>query len=322
MSHRFSALLAALLLAAGGALTWTARPDRDVNMSAVGELWADIFRDADSFGLQLTRVSAREEMDLGRRIAARIVRANTTVPMWEVYVNTVGQSVARHAGRKDIRYEFHVIAAPARNAFSLPGGQIFLYTGLLEQMKTEAELAGVLGHEIAHVDRRHCIERFQYRMRLRKLGLDDIGPLVQIGRSLLTVGYSQYQELEADSEGLRMSLAEGYDPNGVIDLFARLFAGSGRHGIRAPRSRRWRAWPDPSSRTISAPIPPPPSACAGSRRLSAPTPASASTGASKICAGRLPGSGRNFPANSSACRPQSLIRKISGRTSSYGVHSQ
>ncbi|MBV6433642.1 MAG: Beta-barrel assembly-enhancing protease [Bryobacteraceae bacterium] len=234
MSHRFSALLAALLLAAGGALTWTARPDRDVNMSAVGELWADIFRDADSFGLQLTRVSAREEMDLGRRIAARIVRANTTVPMWEVYVNTVGQSVARHAGRKDIRYEFHVIAAPARNAFSLPGGQIFLYTGLLEQMKTEAELAGVLGHEIAHVDRRHCIERFQYRMRLRKLGLDDIGPLVQIGRSLLTVGYSQYQELEADSEGLRMSLAEGYDPNGVIDLFARLFAGSGRP--RDPRT--------------------------------------------------------------------------------------
>jgi len=234
MSHRFSALLAALLLAAGAALTWTARPDRDVNLSAAGELWADIFRDADSFGLRLTRVSAREEMDLGRGIATRLVRAHTTVPMWEVYVDAVGQSVARHAERKDIRYEFHVIDAPVRNAFSLPGGQIFIYTGLLQQMATEAELAGVLGHEIGHVDRRHCIERFQYQMRLKQLGLADIGPLVQIGRALLAVGYSQYQELEADSEGLRMSLAEGYDPNGVIGLFARLFTAGGR--VRDPRT--------------------------------------------------------------------------------------
>lgn len=217
MSHRVSAVVVASLLAAGGAVTWMGDPEREVSMTSVGELWGDVFRDADQFGLQLTRVSASEEMALGEKMARGIVRGTTTSPMWEVYVDAVGQSLVKHARRTDVRYQFHVIDAPVENAFALPGGQVFVYTGLLAKMRSEAELAGVLGHEIAHVDLRHCIERHQYRMKLPG------GELLKIAQDFMQIGYAQYQEMEADKAGMRMALAAGYDPQGTLDLFARVF---------------------------------------------------------------------------------------------------
>lgn len=222
MSPRISAIIVASLLAAGSAATWIGKPEREVSMTSVGELWSDVFRDADQLGLQLTRVSASEEMARGEKMSRGIVRGTTTSPMWEVYVNAVGQSLAKHVKRSDIRYQFHVLDAPVQNAFSLPGGQIFVYTGLLSQMRTEAELAAVLGHEIAHVDLRHCIERYQYRMRV------PAGEALELTHLFMRTGYAQYQEMEADTAGLHMALAAGYDPQGTIDLFARVF----RAGLR------------------------------------------------------------------------------------------
>ncbi|HUQ93241.1 MAG TPA: M48 family metalloprotease [Bryobacteraceae bacterium] len=226
--------LVAFVLIAGAGLTWVGRPGRDVSLASVGELWGDVFRDADSFGLQLSRLSAAEEMELGKKIGGSMVRGNATVPMWEVYVNAVGQSLAKHALRRGIQYEFHVLDAPVRNAFAIPGGHVFVYTGLLQEIKSEAELAAVLAHEIAHVDTRHCIERFQYQIRLKQLGLGDVGALVNLARSIIHVGYAQYQELEADTEGLRMTIAAGYDPQASVDLFARIFQSPGR--VRNPAS--------------------------------------------------------------------------------------
>lgn len=217
MSPRVSAIVTGFLLAGGAAATWLGNPDRAISMTSVGELWADVFRDADQLGLQLTRVSAKEEMALGQQLARNIVRGTTTSPMWEVYVNAVGQSLVKHVKRTDVRYEFHVVDAPVANAFSLPGGQVFLYTGLLEKMQNEAELASVLGHEIAHVDLRHCIERYQYRMRLPG------GEIGELAHLFMRTGYAQYQEIDADTAGLRMTLATGYDPVGGLDLFRRVF---------------------------------------------------------------------------------------------------
>lgn len=233
MNHRTSALLVGVLLALGGILTAIGKPEREVSMSSVGELWADVFRDADQFGLQLSRVSAQEEMDLGRKIAADLLRTRVSVPASEAYVQGVGASLVKHVKRKEIRYEFHVLDSPVTNAFALPGGQIFLYQGLLDAMQSEAELAAVLGHEIAHVDSRHSIERFQYELRFRRLGLGDVGALLNISRTIIAVGYAQYQELEADSMGLSYALAEGYDPQGGVDLFSRLFRSSNEYARQA-----------------------------------------------------------------------------------------
>lgn len=232
---KLGAIVVGCLLVAGGVLTWIGNPEREVSMTAAGELWGDIIRDADQLGLQLSRVPARDEMDLGRKIAGGWIRGATTVPMWEVYVDAVGQALAPHARRKDIRYEFHVIQSPEKNAFALPGGQVFVFTGLLDLMQSEAELSAVLGHEIAHVDARHAIERFQYQMRLEKLGFGDIGALVNLARSIAAAGYAQYQEFEADTLGFHYALAAGYDPNGAADLLSRM---PGRYRNEHERSRR------------------------------------------------------------------------------------
>jgi len=236
MSHRLSAILVAALLATGAILTAIGNPEREVSFSSVGELWADVFRDADQFGLQLSRVSAQEEMDLGRKIAANLHRSNSSVSAWDAYVQAVGKLLVKHVRRKEIQYEFHVIDAPVQNAFAVPGGHIFIYRGLLASMESEAELAAVLGHEIAHVDSRHCIERFQYQLRLRKLGFGDLGAVLDIARIIPSMSYAQYQELEADSLGLSYVLAEGYDPRGGIDLFTRLFRNSTEFARKASGS--------------------------------------------------------------------------------------
>lgn len=218
-----NALIVGGVLIAGAVVTALGKPDSEPNYTNAGELWWDVVRDADGLGLQLSRVSAAEEMDAGRKMALRIVSGSTVATAWQTYVEAVGQGVAKQVGRKDIRYEFHVIDEPTVNAFALPGGQIFIFTGLLEKMQNEAELASVLGHEVGHVDARHCIERLQYELRMKRLGLKELGQITDLLRRLPEQGYAQYQELEADELGVRMSLAAGYDPGDGIALFRRLF---------------------------------------------------------------------------------------------------
>lgn len=216
---RPTALIAALLLAGGGALTWLGEPDREISYTAMGEMWADVLRDADQIGLQVTRVSDREEMDLGRKLAQQYLSGMVPAQPWEPYVRAIGASVAGNVNRKGITYEFHVVQSSAVNAFALPGGQIVVFTGLLDAAKSEAEVAAVLGHEIAHVDARHCIERFQYRMKLRSA-------LADLPRAILAQGYAQHQELEADAIGLRLAMAAGYDPHGAESMFRNLMPAS------------------------------------------------------------------------------------------------
>lgn len=228
ISLKISAAACAALLGAGALLTAVGNPERDVSLTSAAELWADFFRDADQLGLQLSRVSVKDEVDLGNKLAARMPQINSSSSAWQPYVEAVGKRVAGYASRKDIPYTFHVIADPVENAFALPGGHIIIYEGLLQRMRSEAELAAVLGHEIAHVDARHCIERFQYEMRLRKMGLQDFSVIPAIMHILTSIHYAQYQELESDTAGLRMATAAGYDPNGITDLFMRAFVPAGQ----------------------------------------------------------------------------------------------
>ncbi|MBI3208027.1 MAG: M48 family metalloprotease [Candidatus Solibacter usitatus] len=220
---RTSAIACASLLCAGALLTALGNPERQVDLESARELWAELFRDADQFGMQLSRVSAREEMDLGNRIARSIPAGSQTLQTWGPYVDAVGQRLAKHVVRKEISYTFHVISSSEQNAFALPGGHVFVHEGLLGQMRTEAELAGVLGHEIAHVDSRHCIERFQVQLRLRRIGLENLNLLADVAKKLMTIHYAKYQEFDADLLGLRLVVEAGYDPNGISDLFTRVF---------------------------------------------------------------------------------------------------
>jgi hypothetical protein len=93
---------------------------------------------------------------------------------------------------------------------------------MLDFVQNEAELAAVIGHEIAHVDLRHCIERLQYEQAVRKVVGEDLAGLVHLGHELLRLGFSEEQELEADANGLLLAAKAGYDPAAAMTFFSRM----------------------------------------------------------------------------------------------------
>lgn len=211
------------LLIGGAALATRGTPDPRVNLGSLTELWSDTLRDTDQIGMKLTRVSAADEMRTGAELAGRFASGEQRIA-GQTYVGEVGATVAEHVSRREIRYQFHLIDSPAINAFALPGGQIFVTTGMLKFVDSEAELAAVLGHEISHVDLRHCIERYQYEITLGKFGAPEAGQTLELARRLAASSFTPDQELEADAQGLRMSIEAGYDPDAAAALFLRMQA--------------------------------------------------------------------------------------------------
>ncbi len=187
---RFFIVLA--LLAAGAVLATRGTADPDVSLSSLVELWSDALRDADQVGMKLTRVSDAEEMRIGSDLARGITETGDEADT--AYVKAVAQPLLAHVRRQGIQYEFHVIESPQINAFALPGGQIFVMRGLLDFVESEAELSAVLGHEISHVDLRHCIERYQYEEKLKKAGAPELGSIVEMAHRLVTLGFTPQQE--------------------------------------------------------------------------------------------------------------------------------
>ncbi|MCL4523142.1 MAG: M48 family metalloprotease, partial [Acidobacteria bacterium] len=148
------------------------------------------------------------------------------------YVQEVGKRLTANVKRKEIQYRFYFKDEPHFvNAGALPGGQIVIGRGLLELLESEDELAAILGHEIAHVDERHAIERLQYELQSRKIGMRGLYRIAQIGVVLFQMGYTKEKEDEADRVGLALTVRAGYSPAGAVEVmkrFDRLFGGQAR----------------------------------------------------------------------------------------------
>src|SRR5436309_3777682 len=107
------------------------------------------------------------------------------------------------------------------NAFSLPGGPVYIGEGMLDLMTNEDELASVLAHEVEHIDHYHCVERVQVEAQLRKLDLDVVGALVEIPLDILQAGYHKDEEFEADREGMYLAVQYGCSSYSSADFIER-----------------------------------------------------------------------------------------------------
>ncbi len=174
-------------------------------------------------------ISTPEEVEIGRQVASEVeseekILRNSTV---QDYVNNVGQKIAGVCDRTDVEYKFKVIDKEDINAFACPGGFIYVYTGLLETLDNEAQLAAILAHEISHVVARHSIKKLQniygYSI-LAQIALGDkaegaTGDIVNVAAMLILQGYSRDNEFEADKYGILYARNAGYNPRGMIQVF-------------------------------------------------------------------------------------------------------
>lgn len=218
-------ILLAVLLVGISALYYSQRrrEPTPVSANAIVAMAADAQRDLTRAPMRFTRLSDQEEIAIGKDLAQKYSIASSKLNPEEQalanYVERVGASVSGRAHRR-LPYSFHLL--PNRglmNAFSLPGGGVYVGEGLLDLMTSEDELAFVLGHEIEHIDHYHCAERVQIEAQLRHLDLDVVGAILQIPLAAWELGYNKDEELEADREGLRVAVLAGYSPYGAVSLF-------------------------------------------------------------------------------------------------------
>lgn len=235
MKPVYSLIVVLIMLVVGGIIVMQGEPEEKVGLSGVMELVGDAQRTALKPAMVVTRVSAAEEMELGARLAGHMSfgygrdQESEDFKKTEAYIKRLGRSLLGSISRKEINYDFHLIDAEMVNAFALPGGQIFVFRGLVDFVESEAELASILGHEITHVDARHCIESFQAEMAAEKvagtvLGDDRwlAGMAMRFASRIIQGGYCQYQEFEADARGLKFSADAGYDPSAAEKVMQRL----------------------------------------------------------------------------------------------------
>ena len=168
---------------------------------------------------------AIERMDVGELVVDPVI------------VGAIEKIIARlspHAVLDEVVFQVRVVDSPAVNAFALPGGYIVIYTGLITESDSAEQVAGVLGHEMAHITLRHGLKRVAQSIGLIaaiQLFLGDTQGLATLGAKILQTAtlnsYSRAQEKDADFEGVRMLYASGINPMGLVEFFESLGGGPG-----------------------------------------------------------------------------------------------
>jgi beta-barrel assembly-enhancing protease len=196
-----------------------------------------------SLALGACAISQQQEMQLGAQSASDFNRQLPIVSDASVHqaINVLGDQIGRY-GHRGINYTFYVVNSDVVNAFSVPG-YVYVNRGLIERTSNWTELAGVLAHEIGHVEERHSAEQIE-RVQGANMGLNLAYILlgrapgavertaVGLGGSAVLARYSREAENEADRTAIQLMLASRVNPNGLVTMFQKLVADQQRQSSR------------------------------------------------------------------------------------------
>ncbi len=182
---------------------------------------------------QLSNISPNQEVDLGKQINHELVSSQVRLyrnPEVNRYVQQVGRRLAANSDRPNLPYTFQIVQDESINAFATLGGYVYVHTGLLKTADNEAELAGVLAHEIGHIGGKHVVKQMQQKALesglLTAAGLDQ-STAVQMGVQLARdLPRSRQNEFEADQRGLRTLTRTGYAQSAMVSFMKKLLGKS------------------------------------------------------------------------------------------------
>jgi predicted Zn-dependent protease len=187
-------------------------------------------------------ITIKEEEDLSRQMMTAIYKYYDIIddPVVVDYVNDIGNRILATLPQQPFRYQFHVIKDDVYNAFATPAGHIFVYTGLIDAMEEEEELAGILGHEIAHVYCRHISQKIERQKKMGWASLAGLaaGVLLGVGGAgeaaqAVTMGsraatqsaalaYGRDDEMQADQFGVKFITGAGYSAEGLLKILKKI----------------------------------------------------------------------------------------------------
>lgn len=180
-------------------------------------------------------VSQQQEIQMGQEYSQQINAQLPIVSDPEInrYVNVLGDQIASRTSRADLPWRFYVVDSREVNAFAVPGGYVYVNRGLIERTSKMDELAGVLGHEIGHVVRRHSIQQME-KAQGANVGVTLACILTSICNSQVAQAginiaggaifarFSRQDELEADQEAVTNTVRAGINPEGIVTMFQKL----------------------------------------------------------------------------------------------------
>lgn len=196
----------------------------------------DLFKKGLGVVESLQPIGEEEEITLGEAVAVEAFsRFGGEYPKqeWIRYINLVGKTIAEFSDRPTLDFHFSILNSREQNAFAAPGGYIFITVGLLNTLKNEAELAGVLAHEIAHVTHQHMLETIrrgailgsvsEFTLSAMKKNPEMFANVIdEMTEVLFTKGLDKEKEFEADVVGIEYAYRAGYHPQGLRDYLQTL----------------------------------------------------------------------------------------------------
>lgn len=211
-----------------------------------------------NIGASTLPIGPEKEQEIGFGIAATVTGRYGLVRDQELirYVNLVGQAVAQQSIRgHEVAFRFGVLDTDDVNAFAAPGGFILITRGALGLMASESDLAGVLAHEVGHVDQKHVLDEIRRSSVLETTREETelegalLDRIAEFGGSLLFMGLSREDEMEADSLGVLYAAATGYRADGLLHFLSRLRAAEEEE---APGVSEWMATHPSTAERIEA----------------------------------------------------------------------